>query len=64
MFSSKTDASIVGDTDNTKRKPLLSSEEKEEFTKQTFPFENIALEGGGCKGSSYVGTIRVSDFPE
>ena len=48
--------------DNTKRKPLLSREEKEEFTRQTFPFENIALEGGGSKGGSYVGTIRVSGY--
>ena len=59
MFSRKNNTSIERDMDNTKRKPLLSPEEKEEFTKQTFPFENIALEGGGSKGRSYVGTIRA-----
>ena len=61
-FSRKKNRSIVGNMDNTKRKPLLSREEKEEFTRQTFPFENIALEGGGSKGGSYVGTIRVSGY--
>ncbi|XP_072016164.1 uncharacterized protein [Amphiura filiformis] len=41
------------------RKPILTEEEKKEFTQYDFPFENIALEGGGSKGNAYVGTIRV-----
>ena len=41
------------------RKPLLTPDEKAEFTKYVFPFENIVMEGGGCKGPAYVGTIRV-----
>ncbi|XP_072025047.1 uncharacterized protein [Amphiura filiformis] len=41
------------------RRPLLSREEKDEFTKHVYRFENLALEGGGSKGGAYVGAIRV-----
>ena len=41
------------------RKPILTPEEKNEFTKFVYPFENMAFEGGGCKGYSCGGTIKV-----
>jgi predicted acylesterase/phospholipase RssA len=30
------------------------------FKKSPFDFENLALEGGGAKGISYVGALKVS----
>ncbi|XP_038060130.1 uncharacterized protein LOC119731155 [Patiria miniata] len=41
------------------RKPILTPEEKREFEGYEFPFENLALQGGGSKGMAYIGTIRV-----
>ncbi|XP_071802334.1 uncharacterized protein [Asterias amurensis] len=38
---------------------LLTEDEKREFRGIDFPFENLALEGGGSKGLSYVGVARV-----
>ncbi|XP_033642719.1 uncharacterized protein LOC117302869 [Asterias rubens] len=38
---------------------LLTEDEKREFRGIDFPFENLALEGGGSKGLSYVGVVRV-----
>ena len=43
-----------------RRPPVLTPEETEEFNKYVYPFENFAMEGGGSKGTAYVGAIRVS----
>ena len=39
---------------------LLTEDEKREFRGIDFPFENLALEGGGGKGLAYIGVVRVS----
>ncbi|XP_022101338.1 uncharacterized protein LOC110984974 isoform X4 [Acanthaster planci] len=39
--------------------PILSEEQKHEFGGCIFPFDAIALEGGGNKGLSATGAIRV-----
>ncbi|XP_072015107.1 uncharacterized protein [Amphiura filiformis] len=38
---------------------MLTDEEKEELSGYDYPFENVAFEGGGNKGSAYIGAIRV-----
>ncbi len=39
---------------------MLTEEERQELGAYEYPFENVALEGGGNKGSAYIGAIRVS----
>ena len=43
-----------------RRPKILTHEETEEFNKYVYQFENLAMEGGGSKGTAYVGAIRVS----
>ena len=52
MFSKKTQVEP--------KASLLTEDEKREFRGIDFPFENLAMEGGGSKGLSYVGVVRVS----
>ena len=40
---------------------MLTEEERQELSAYEYPFENVALEGGGVKGSAYIGAIRVSN---
>ncbi len=40
---------------------ILTSEELTEFKDDDFPFENIAFEGGGSKGTAHIGAVRVSE---
>ncbi len=41
---------------------MLTEEERQELSAYEYPFENVALEGGGVKGSAYIGAIRVSNL--
>ena len=38
--------------------------ECEKLSKYQFPFENIALEGGGVKGLAYSGSVKVRTFTD
>ena len=46
--------------DSTARSPILTADQKNDLEGYTFPFENIVFEGGGNKGLSATGAIRVS----
>ncbi len=39
---------------------MLTEEERQELSAYEYPFENVAFEGGGNKGSAYMGALRVS----
>ncbi|XP_072018773.1 uncharacterized protein [Amphiura filiformis] len=41
------------------RSNILTQEELKEFKDDDFPFENIAFEGGGTKGTAHIGAVRV-----
>ncbi|XP_072044764.1 uncharacterized protein [Amphiura filiformis] len=41
------------------KRNILTPEELKEFQDDKFPFENIAFEGGGGKGTAHIGAVRV-----
>ncbi|XP_072046282.1 uncharacterized protein [Amphiura filiformis] len=41
------------------KRNILTPGELKEFENDKFPFENIAFEGGGSKGTAHIGAVRV-----